>query len=229
VVVTRKSYQQYCGIAASLDRIGDRWTLLILRELLLGDQRFTDLRGALPGLAPNLLAERLRNLEDDGLVEKRELPAPAARTVYAPTAEGLRVAPILRALAGFGLPFLDDPVEGAVKPRMAVRGALEALFDPVAAAGRDLLLRFDLSGEQLWLQVGAGRLVPADHTGEPDLTFEGSAAALVDFCRGSEDLDSLSPRLRVAGTREAKRVFDEMFPAPAGSARARDAVAAKAS
>lgn len=225
----RKSYQQYCGIAASLDRLGDRWTLLILRELVLGDQRFTDLRNALPGLAPNLLAERLRNLEDDGLVSRHELPAPAARTVYAPTAYGLRVAPVLRALARFGLPFLDDPVDGAVKPRMAVRGALEALFDPVGAAGRDLRLRFDLDGEEIWLRINAGRLVPADRSGDPDLTFEGSAAALVDFCRGSADLGSLEPRLRVVGSRAAKKAFAEMFPAPAETPRASEAIAAHAS
>jgi DNA-binding HxlR family transcriptional regulator len=208
----RKSYQQYCAIATALDRVGDRWTLLILRELWLGEFRFTDLRMALPGIAPNLLTERLRQLEHDGLVEQRELPAPAARTVYALTAEGLRVGPVLRALARFGLPFLDDPAEGRVQPRMAVHAALGALFDPVAAAGRDLLLHFELDGEGLWLEVRDGELVPADSGGTPNLTFVGSATALVQACRGGLDIATAGPRLRVEGGALDKRAFAEMFP-----------------
>jgi len=210
--MSNRSYQQYCAIATALDRVGDRWTLLILRELWLGELRFTDLRRALPGIAPNLLTERLRQLEHDGLVEQRELPAPAARAVYALTAEGLRVAPVLRALARFGLPFLDDPAEGRVQPRMAVHAALGALFDPVAAAGRDLLLRFDLDGEELWLQVRDGELVPADTGGTPNLTFVGSAAALVEACRGGLELAAVAPRLRVEGAAKDKKAFAATFP-----------------
>ena len=83
-----RTYDQYCPVAAALDVVGDRWTLLIMRELLTGDRRFTDLRTALPGIAPNLLSERLRDLQAEGLVEHKELPPPAARTVYAATADG---------------------------------------------------------------------------------------------------------------------------------------------
>ena len=78
--MSTKSYEQFCTIAAALDLVGDRWTLLILRELSFGEQRFTDLKAALPGIATNLLTERLRKLEDAGLVEQQELPAPAARS-----------------------------------------------------------------------------------------------------------------------------------------------------
>lgn len=209
--MSNRSYRQYCAIATALDRVGDRWTLLILRELWLGELRFTDLRRALPGIAPNLLTERLRQLEHDGLVEQRELPAPAARTVYALTAEGLRVAPVLRALARFGLPYLDDPTEGRVQPRMAVHAALGALFDPVAAAGRDLLVRFELDREELWLQVRDGEVVPADVGEAPDLTFVGSAAALVGACRGELDL-AAAPGLRVEGAEDDKAAFAAMFP-----------------
>lgn len=209
--MSNKSYGQYCGIASALDRVGERWTLLILRELWLGEHRFTDLRRALPGIAPNLLADRLRQLEQHGLVEQRELPAPAARTIYALTDDGQRVVPVLRALARFGLPFLDDPVEGRVQPRMAVQGTLGALFDPVAAAGRDLLVRFDLDGEEHWLQVRAGELVPADRSAPPDLTVASSAAELVEACRGSLELANVAPRLVVDGPAEAKRTFGEMF------------------
>ena len=107
--MVHRSYDQYCPIAAALDVLGDRWTLLIMRELTMGERRFTDLRAALPGIAPNLLADRLRQLQADELVEQRELPPPAARTVYAATAAGREVVPVLRSLARFGADRLDPP------------------------------------------------------------------------------------------------------------------------
>src|SRR5688500_11690563 len=97
-----RRYDQYCPIAVALDTLGDRWTLLILRDLSMGEQRFTDLKATLRGIAPNLLAERLRDLQADGLVEQRELPPPAARSVYAITDAGREAVPVLRALARFG-------------------------------------------------------------------------------------------------------------------------------
>jgi len=209
--VSNKSYQQYCGIAAALDRVGDRWTLLILRELSFGEQRFTYLRSALPGIASNLLTDRLRELEADGLVEQRELPAPAARTVYALTAEGRRVVPVLRALARFGMPFLDDPVEGQVRPRTAVYGGVAALLDPVAAAGADLRIRFDLDGEEHWLEVRDGRLVRPDRSGQPDVRVSGSAAAMVRLLRGEEPDPA---ELEVSASPAALRRFRTMFPVP---------------
>jgi DNA-binding HxlR family transcriptional regulator len=210
--VSTKSYQQYCGIAAALDRVGDRWTLLILRELSFGKQRFTDLRNALPGIASNLLTERLRDLEDSGLVEQHELPAPAARTVYALTATGRRILPVLRSLAQFGLPYLGEPEDGNVRPRTAVYGGLAAMLDPVAATGVDLRMRFVLDDEELWLEVRGGRIVRPDRSAEPDLTFTGSAAALIEYCRGML-LESLEPRLQMAGTRAAERTFRKIFAA----------------
>ncbi|MFL6159851.1 MAG: winged helix-turn-helix transcriptional regulator [Marmoricola sp.] len=208
-----KSYDQYCTIATALDHIGDRWTLLILRELSFGEARFTDLRAGLPGIASNLLTERLRGLEEDGLVEQRELPAPAARTVYRLTRAGVRIRPVLRAIAQFGLPYLEQPEEGMVRPRMAVFGGAGAMFDPVAAVGADLRLKFVLDGDEHWLEVRNGKLVRADTDAEPDLTFTGSAAALFELTRGA-DLASLEPRLVVTGTAAARRTFARCFPAP---------------
>jgi DNA-binding HxlR family transcriptional regulator len=216
VTVPNKSYDQYCGVAAALDRVGDRWTLLILRELSFGEQRFTDLRAGLPGIASNLLTERLRGLEDAGLVEQRELPAPAARTVYALTADGRRIRPVLRELARFGLPFLGDPVAGGVRPKTAVYGGLAALLDPVAAAGHDLRMKFSLDDDELWLEVRDGRLVRADRSAEPDLTVTGSAAALVELCRGA-DPAALKKRLTIEGSAKARRDFERCFVAAAAA------------
>jgi DNA-binding HxlR family transcriptional regulator len=211
--VPSKSYEQYCTIATALDLVGDRWTLLVLRELSFGEQRFTDLKTALPGVATNLLTTRLRALEDDGLVEQVELPPPAARNVYRLTAAGTRIRPVLRAMAQFGLPYLAPGADADVRPRMAVFGGAGALFDPVAAVGVNVRVRFLLDGEEHWLEVRDGRLRRADTSLPPDLTFTGTAAALVELSRGA-GVDSLSDRLRVEGTKAAREAFERCFPTP---------------
>ena len=115
-----RTYGQYCPIAAGLDLIGDRWTLLMLRELSMGDRRFTDLRAALPGIAPNLLTERLRSLQSIGLITAVELPPPAARSVYSLTEAGKRVEPVLRSVARFGAAYLSgEPNETLDAKRVA--------------------------------------------------------------------------------------------------------------
>lgn len=208
--MANKSYEQYCGVAAALDRVGDRWTLLILRELSFGQQRFTDLRAQLPGIASNLLADRLRDLEHDGLVAQHELPAPAARTVYALTDDGRRIVPVLRALARFGLPYLGDPAGRTIRPRHAVYGGLAALLDANAARGVDLRLRFDLDGEEHWLELRDGEIVRADRSAKPDLVVTGTAEALVELYRGADPAD-LEPRLHLAGSAAARRTFARCF------------------
>jgi DNA-binding HxlR family transcriptional regulator len=209
--VSSKSYDQYCGVAAGLDRVGDRWTLLVLRELSFGERRFTDLRAGLPGIATNLLADRLRSLEDDGLIEQRELPAPASRTVYALTDEGVRIRPVLSALSRFGLPYLPDPEEGRVRPQMVVYGTLGALFDETAARDVDLTVDFELDDVPLALTVRDGRLSRRRGEGVADLTVSGSAAALMEWCRGTAKPAALEPRLQIAGTRAARRSFAKVF------------------
>ena len=95
-------YQQYCGAARALDVVGDRWTLLIVRELILGPRRFTDLLDGLPGISRNLLTERLRTLERDGIIARDELPPPAARQVYELTEDGRDLADALVPLVAWG-------------------------------------------------------------------------------------------------------------------------------
>ena len=131
-----KSYDQYCPVAEALDLVGERWTLLIVRELTYGPQRFTDLRVGLPGIPPNLLASRLRELEDGGIVRRRDLPAPAARSVYELTEEGRGLEPTLRALARWGIHRLPPPDEGEVSPLAAVRGRAGRLRPAAGGPGR---------------------------------------------------------------------------------------------
>src|SRR4051795_10681242 len=118
-------YDMYCPIARALDVLGDRWTLLILRELNMGDRRFTDLKQNLPGIPPNVLSSRLKVLADEGLVTTRALPPPAARTVYTVTDRGRETTPILRALVRFGMSDLGDAGPRTdVRPAMVVHAAL---------------------------------------------------------------------------------------------------------
>ncbi|WP_328548662.1 helix-turn-helix transcriptional regulator [Streptomyces platensis] len=104
----RRSYDQYCAVARALDAVGDRWTLLIVRELLGGPRRYTDLHADLPGVSTDMLASRLKDMERDGLVTRRRLAPPGAAFVYELTTRGHALLPALTALADWGAPALDE-------------------------------------------------------------------------------------------------------------------------
>lgn len=118
----RRSYDQYCPAARALDAVGDRWTLLIVRELFAGARRYTDLHADLPGVSTDVLASRLRDMERDDLVTRRRLPPPAGASVYELTARGAALLPVLTALAAWGAPDLAER-----RPTDAVRAHWFAL------------------------------------------------------------------------------------------------------
>ncbi|MDJ1138011.1 winged helix-turn-helix transcriptional regulator [Streptomyces iconiensis] len=113
---SRRSYDQFCAIARALDSVGDRWTLLIVRELLAGPRRYTDLHADLPGVSTDVLASRLKHMEGEGLAERRRQARPGAGHVYELTARGRELLPVLSALSDFGAPALGKP-----RPTDAVR------------------------------------------------------------------------------------------------------------
>ncbi|WP_329036320.1 helix-turn-helix transcriptional regulator [Streptomyces sp. NBC_00178] len=118
----RRSYDQYCAAARALDSVGDRWTLLIVRELLAGPRRYTDLHADLPGVSTDVLASRLKDMEQGGLAVRRRLPPPAAAAVYELTEHGRGLLPVLTALAHWGAPALAER-----RPTDAVRAHWFAL------------------------------------------------------------------------------------------------------
>ncbi|MFB7929525.1 winged helix-turn-helix transcriptional regulator [Streptomyces sp. NPDC056039] len=118
----RRSYDQYCSAARALDLVGDRWTLLIVRELLAGPRRYTDLHADLPGVSTDVLASRLRDMERDGLATRRRLPPPGAASVYELTERGRELLPVLQALGEWGQADL-----GERRPTDAVRAHWFAL------------------------------------------------------------------------------------------------------
>src|SRR3954465_6636978 len=108
----KRTYGDRCGVARALDLVGERWALLVVRELVLGGKRFTDLRDGLPGIGTNVLATRLRQLEADGIVQKLRLAPPAATTIYVLTDSGRRLVPAMLALGRWGARSLGEPQPG---------------------------------------------------------------------------------------------------------------------
>jgi DNA-binding HxlR family transcriptional regulator len=131
-----KRYDQYCPIAHALGLVGERWALLIVRALLHGPRRYTDLADELPGIGTNILAARLRDLEACGILTKRRLPPPAASQVYELTAYGLALKPVIRELAVWGLQSIRPPQEDDDVYAGWLVNALDMVFAPVASLGR---------------------------------------------------------------------------------------------
>jgi DNA-binding HxlR family transcriptional regulator len=185
-VETRRSYKQYCGIARALDVIGERWALLIIRELVLGPKRFTDLRQGLPGIATNVLSQRLRQLERDGVVVRRLLPPPAASNVYELSEYGRDLVPIMLALGRWGARTM-----GARVPEQTLRSewlavALRAFYQPQAAEGVSARIGFDLGDAQFTFSLDHGRLeVAPGANGPADLTIAADPETLVAFLGGA--------------------------------------------
>jgi len=151
-----RSYNQYCAVARGLDVIGDRWTLLLVRNLLLGPKRYKDLLEGLPGIGTNLLAARLRELEDVGLLERAVLPPPAGSTVYRLTETGAALEPVLMAISRWGGRFLGRPrPEDALVPS-AYFVALRAAFQPDVAAHLEETYEFRIAGSVFEVRVDGG-------------------------------------------------------------------------
>ncbi|WP_353612209.1 helix-turn-helix domain-containing protein [Mycobacterium sp. M26] len=156
----QKTYSQNCPVAMGMDVLGERWTMLILRELFGGPRRYSDLRAELPGIATNLLADRLRALEEGGLVERKELPPPAARIVYELTDEGWRkVAPVIKAIAVFGMGRIDGG-DLAGKPLTGFLAGIIAGFDPTSAAEVVASYQIYIDERLFEFSVDRGELAP---------------------------------------------------------------------
>lgn len=162
-----KRYDQYCPIACSLSLVGERWTLLVVRELMDGPKRYTDLVDGLPGIGTNILAARLKDLEAAGLASRHKLPPPAASTVYELTEAGRQLRPVLHELARFGARYLGPPPLEGLEQGWLV-GALDMAIAPLAPVGR---IAFRIGAEEASLvdgQAVPGLVEPADASVEAD-------------------------------------------------------------
>jgi DNA-binding HxlR family transcriptional regulator len=170
--VPTKTYGQMCPLARSLDVLGERWTMLVIRELLLGPKRFKHLLAVLPAIGSNRLAERLRGLEQAGIIHKRTLPPPAAVAVYELTEEGERLRDPLIALGLWGL---DLPVDDRIDPQTA-RAELIALCltgtqTNLLDASRRETFEFHVGDEVFHFQLRHGRFLPRSGPSPTDPTL----------------------------------------------------------
>jgi DNA-binding HxlR family transcriptional regulator len=181
----KRTYREYCAIARSLDLLGQRWTLLIVRDLFLGPQRYTDLQAGLPGIASDILTARLRTLEDEGLVRRRELPPPAPATVYELTEAGRLLGPLIRALGEVGLTLLDTPAPGQpINPGPVVM-SLNLTFRADEVPNLTETYGLEIDGRAFTVAVDRGtvtteRGAPAS----PAATFRTDPRTLVALLRG---------------------------------------------
>lgn len=157
----RRHYAQFCPVASALDVVGERWTLLIARDLLLGPKRYTDLREGLPGIATDLLTARLRTLEAAGLVQRRTLPRPAPATVYELTERGAQLGRIVQALGQLGLGFVGAAAPDEDMPAERFVVALRASFRPDALPGLDETYELRLGAETFAVAVRDGTVETA--------------------------------------------------------------------
>ena len=180
-----KSYAQYCGLAIALDFVGGRWALLIVRELLTGAKRFTDLQDGLPGIATNLLTKRLRELEERCLVERQALPPPAASTVYVLTELGAQLSPAVYALTRWGGQFMRNRnPEHTFQPHWLVV-ALQALGLHNPSSAESLILNIDLPEGSILVTISdEGVGLQTSEPSEPDVVIRGAATRILGLASG---------------------------------------------
>ncbi len=198
-----KRYEQYCPVAHALDLVGDRWALLVVRELMHGPKRYTDLVEHLTGIGTNILASRLRDLEASGVVTKRKLPPPAASRVYELTDYGSDLRPVMRELALWGARSLGPPTgEDELFPGW-LENAVDTVLGPIAPPGR---FEFRVGDEVASLVDGEAQ---AGSIEQPDVVVEGDPEGIYHmFVDGRLDLVS------VKGNRRLLKQLVDAAPAP---------------
>jgi DNA-binding HxlR family transcriptional regulator len=207
-------YEQYCALARALDVVGDRWTLLIVRELVPGPRRFSDLIDGLPGVPRNLLSARLRALEGDGIIARRGLPPPAARQVYGLTDDGRDLAHVMAPLIAWGARRL-----GERKPTETFRArwpavAMAGLADREAAEGVRETYQYLIGPSAFYFTVDDGSI--RVHDGRANgavVTITTDEETWVNVVSGKTTASAAaaSGALTVAGDQDAARRLREIF------------------
>ena len=213
VKVTRDEKRRYddaCGTAHALELIGERWALLVLRELMLGGRRFSELRADLPGISANVLTQRLAELEERGLVRRVQLPPPASAQVYEATEWGLEAEPIVQALGRWAArsrrhdPTL--PISG-----VSILLSFRTMLSEKRAKGVDARIGFVFGRDRYVARIRKGRIKVA--RGDPvdaDVIFSGPPTAMAAVVYGGAPLDLVG----VTGDRETAERFVGLFPLP---------------
>ena len=198
-----------CGIAHASDLLGQRWALLVVRELLLGPKRFTDLRGGIPDISPNVLGQRLRELEESGIVRRRKLAPPAAAQVYELTEWGHALEPAILSLGRWASGSPSFPIGADMGPDSLVL-ALKSTFDPAKADGLDATYELRLGETPFRIEVSDGRFEASHGEAEsPDATIRSNSNTIAGVVFGENRLGKAveSGEIEVDGSRQAVRAL----------------------
>ena len=221
-MVGRRKYDDGCAVAHALDLVGERWALLVVRELLLGPKRFTDLLSGLPGASPDVLTQRLRELAEVGVVRRRRLAPPAASWVYELTSWGAELEPIVLRLARWGSRSPGMRYDAPLGVDSLVL-SLMALFDGTAAAGFEATVGLRLGADEFRLVVADGRLAVSrgeagspGTAGQPEAVLDTDVATLLTLLRTDRPLaDAVEAgTLRLTGDPAVADRLRRLFPAP---------------
>ena len=218
-MVGRRTYDDACAAAHALDLVGERWALLVVRELLLGPKRFTDLRAGMPAASPNVLSQRLRDLEASGVVRRRRLAPPAGSRVYELTEWGRELGPLVHELARWGSRSPALPRGGPLSAD-ALALAIRTRFDASAAPGLRAEITLELGEDCLAVSVADGRIDVVRGARHPydavDAVVRTAPAVLAAVLWDGRPLTAAqaSGELTVRGATEVVRRFATLFRAP---------------
>ncbi len=211
-----RTYDDGCAAAHALDLIGERWALLVVRELLLGPKRFTDLRAGLPGASPNVLSQRLRELEGAGVVRRRKLPPPAASRVYELTEWGEELEPVIIRLGRWGARSPSKPRDAALGVDSLIL-SFRTMFDPHAANGLKASYELRLGEDVFRAVVTDGRFeIVRGGAERSDATIETDADTLAALVYDGRELAEAmrSGDVKIEGDESAVERFLTLFPLP---------------
>ena len=207
----KRSYNQYCSLARGLDIVGERWTLLLIRELLIGPRRFKDLLEGLEGIGTNLLAARLKEMESSNVIERTTLPPPSGSTVYQLTELGRELEPAVLSLVKWGFHFLDKKKPGELSRPEWDLVAMKAAFRPEKAKNLTESFEMDLDGVLFHIDVKKGTIginLGAAVKPKAHIVTTGKVLAALGQGRLTFEEANQSGKLRVAGSvSAAKRMF----------------------
>jgi DNA-binding HxlR family transcriptional regulator len=212
---TKRRYEDGCAAAHGLDLVGDRWAMLVVRELLLGPKRFTDLRAGLAGISPNVLTQRLEELEHAAIVQRRKLARPAAAWVYELTEWGLQLEPVITALGRWAARSPFKPEAGLNVDSLIL--SFRTMFDAHAAEGFSASVEMRFGEDRFHARVDGGHMElirgRAEH---PDVTIDTDSNTLAAVVYGGRKFaDALrAGDLKVEGDKAAARRFVTLFPLP---------------
>ncbi|MGH3343831.1 MAG: winged helix-turn-helix transcriptional regulator [Carbonactinosporaceae bacterium] len=215
-MATNRSYNDACGLAHALDLVGERWALLVVRELVLGPKRYTDLRADLPGISTNVLSHRLDELTQSGVVRRRWLPPPAGSSVYELTEWGHELEPIISQLGRWGARSSSRPQDAHLSATSLIL-SLRTNFDAHAGDGALVSYELRLGDDRFHAKITEGEFEVARGSADrPDATIEAEPVTLAALLYGGRDLAEAvrSGDLSFRGDQAAVERFLTLFPLP---------------